>query len=176
MLSGRLDDYAAMLEDPAIVKVLEEADEDPASAFEAAILAPLHQLREPAPTGRYLLIDALDEALARTKGQTIVDLLSSRINRLPPWLRIVATHAQLSSFLRSRSGTLTHEPHITGRSNSFWPGLSAPGIRTSKTLSPSRSRRISRRSSARPRRPRSNSTWPPYGCCSPGSLKKESWP
>jgi predicted ATPase len=91
MLSGRLDDYAAMLEDPAIVKVLEEADEDPASAFEAAILAPLHQLREPALTGRYLLIDALDEALARTKGQTIVDLLSSRINRLPPWLRIVAT-------------------------------------------------------------------------------------
>jgi TIR domain len=50
MLSGRLDDYAAMLEDPAIVKVLEEADEDPASAFEAAILAPLHQLREPALT------------------------------------------------------------------------------------------------------------------------------
>jgi hypothetical protein len=84
MLSGRLDDYAAMLEDPAIVKVLEEADEDPASAFEAAILAPLHQLREPPLTGRYLLIDALDEPLARTKGQTIVDLLSSRINRLPP--------------------------------------------------------------------------------------------
>jgi hypothetical protein len=38
-----------------------------------------------------LLIDALDESLVRSKGQTIVDLLSSRINRLPSWLRIAAT-------------------------------------------------------------------------------------
>ena len=29
---------------------------------------------------------------------------------------------------------------------------------------------------ARPRRPRSNSTWPPSGCCFPGSPKKECWP
>jgi plasmid stabilization system protein ParE len=91
MLSGRLDDYGAMLEDPTIVKVLEDADEDPASAFEAAIIGLLHRLPEPVDTGCYLLIDALDEALAQRKGQTIVDLLSSRINRLPPWLRIVAT-------------------------------------------------------------------------------------
>ena len=109
MLSGRLDDYAAMLEDPAIVKVLEEADEDPASAFEAAILAPLHQLREPALTGRYLLIDALDEALARTKGQTIVDLLSSRINRLPPWLRIVATTRNEQNVLNQLRGLTARE-------------------------------------------------------------------
>jgi WD40 repeat protein len=109
MLSGRLDDYAAMLEDPAIVKVLEEADEDPASAFESAILAPLHQLREPVLTGRYLLIDALDEALARTKGQTIVDLLSSRINRLPPWLRIVATTRNEQNVLNQLRGLTARE-------------------------------------------------------------------
>ena len=29
---------------------------------------------------------------------------------------------------------------------------------------------------ARPRRPRSNSTWPPSGCCFPGSRKKECSP
>jgi hypothetical protein len=29
---------------------------------------------------------------------------------------------------------------------------------------------------AGPRRPRSNSTWPPSGCCFPGSQKKECWP
>ena len=109
MLSGRLDDYAAMLEDPAIVKVLEDADEDPASAFEAAILAPLHQLRDPALTGRYLLIDALDEALARSKGQTIVDLLSSRINRLPPWLRIVATTRNEQNVLNQLRGLTARE-------------------------------------------------------------------
>jgi hypothetical protein len=94
---------------PAIVKVLEEADEDPASAFEAAILAQLHQLREPALTGRYLLIDALDEALARTKGQTIVDLLSSRINRLPPWLRIVATTRNEQNVLNQLRGLTARE-------------------------------------------------------------------
>jgi hypothetical protein len=71
MLYGRLDDYAAMLEDPAIIKVLEEADEDPASAFEAAILTPLLQLPEPAWTGRYLLIDALDEAWSRRKARRL---------------------------------------------------------------------------------------------------------
>ena len=50
-----------------------------------------------------------------------------------------------SSFLRSRSGTLTHEPPTTGQSNSSWPGSSAPGIRTSRISSPSRSPHISKR-------------------------------
>ena len=40
MLSAQLDDYAAMLEDAAIVNALQIADTDPASAFEGAILAP----------------------------------------------------------------------------------------------------------------------------------------
>jgi WD40 repeat protein len=109
MLSGRLDDYAAMLEDPTIVKVLEDADKDPASAFEAAILAPLHQLPEPTGTGRYLLIDALDEALARRNGQTIVDLLSSRINRLPSWLRIAATTRNEQDVLNQLRGLTARE-------------------------------------------------------------------
>ena len=42
-----------------------------------------------------------------------------------------------SSFVRSRFGTLTREPPITGRSNSFWPGSSALGISSLKTSSPS---------------------------------------
>ena len=41
-----------------------------------------------------------------------------------------------SSFLRSRSATCTHGPPITGQSNSFFPGVNEPGIRSSKTLSP----------------------------------------
>jgi hypothetical protein len=40
---------------------------------------------------RYLLIDALDEALMHPKRPTIVEVLAARINRLPPWLGIVAT-------------------------------------------------------------------------------------
>src|SRR6478672_7055991 len=44
------------------------------------------------------------------------------------------------------------EPPITAQSNSSWPGLSAPAIRTSKTLSPSRLAHISKCCNAGPRR------------------------
>src|SRR5271166_3011196 len=40
------------------------------------------------------------------------------------------TRKKFFEFLRSRSATLTHEPPTTGQSNSSWPGLSAPAIRT----------------------------------------------
>jgi hypothetical protein len=73
-----------MLEGAAIVDAIQFAETDPASAFETAILGPLHKLREPERGRRYLLIDALDEALMRTQHPTIVDLLSMRFNLLPP--------------------------------------------------------------------------------------------
>ena len=91
MLAAQLEGYEAMLEAPEISRVLDKADEDPASAFEAAILGPLAKLPRPKTGTRYLLIDALDEALARERRPTIIDVLSTRLNRLPPWLRIVAT-------------------------------------------------------------------------------------
>jgi WD40 repeat protein len=97
MLAARLEGYAEMLEDPGIKGALERADGDPASAFEAVILSPLHNLSPlhsvPKTVGdrRYLLIDALDEALMNPKRPTIVEVLATRINRLPSWLGIVAT-------------------------------------------------------------------------------------
>jgi hypothetical protein len=111
MFATRLDGYAAMLEGPAIVSALKRADTDPASAFEAAILAPLHKFLQPGRVPQYLLIDALDEALTRTQRPTIVDVLSTRLNLLPPSLRIVATtrnEARILSRLRSlRAHTLS---------------------------------------------------------------------
>jgi hypothetical protein len=59
MLAARLEGYAAMLEDPGIKDALERADSDPASAFEDAVLWPLHSLPKTAEDRRYLLIDAL---------------------------------------------------------------------------------------------------------------------
>jgi hypothetical protein len=91
MLSVRLEGYAATLDDPEIKDALERADTDPASAFERAILGPLHELPKPDGNRRYLLIDALDEALAHPKRPTIVDVFSARLRRLPSWLGIVAT-------------------------------------------------------------------------------------
>jgi apoptotic protease-activating factor 1-like protein len=108
MLSAQLADYAAMLEDSAIVNALQFADTDPASAFEGAILSPLHKLQQPKEGRRYLLIDALDEALTRTQRPTIIDVLSARLDRLPPWLRIVATTRSEPSVLRQLGGLCAH--------------------------------------------------------------------
>ena len=80
-----------MLEDPSIKDALERVDSDPASAFEAAVLSPLHSVQQNVGDRRYLLIDALDEALTHPKHPTIVEVLAARINRLPPWLGVVAT-------------------------------------------------------------------------------------
>jgi WD40 repeat protein len=91
MLSTRLDDYAEILNDPAIGKVLENVQTDPANAFEKAILAPLNKLREPAVGRRLLLIDALDEALTHRRRPTIVEMLAMRLALMPRWLGIVAT-------------------------------------------------------------------------------------
>jgi WD40 repeat protein len=108
MLSSQLDGYAAMLEEAVIVDALQFAETDPANAFESAILGPLHKLRQPERGRRYLLIDALDEALMRTQRPTIVDLLSTRLNLLPSWLRIVATTRNEPSVLSQLGSSRAH--------------------------------------------------------------------
>jgi len=96
MIASKLEGYAAQLEDPVIAEALGEAtcSRDPASSLEAGILTPLQKLPAPAAGARYLLIDALDEALLLRSTEarlTIVDVLASRLNLVPPWLRVVAT-------------------------------------------------------------------------------------
>jgi WD40 repeat protein len=96
MIASQLDDYAARLADPTVDEALSEAScaRDPASAFEAGILTPLETVAAPPGGVRYLLVDALDEALALADGPsraTIVDVLASRLERLPSWLRLLAT-------------------------------------------------------------------------------------
>jgi WD40 repeat protein len=94
MIASQLDGYAAQLDDPKVEAALSEGrcDEDPASAFEEAVLNPLHALHVPPGGTRYLLVDALDEALTLRECPTIVHLLSrDRLDRLPGWLKVLAT-------------------------------------------------------------------------------------
>jgi AAA ATPase domain len=122
MIASQLDDYAAQLAVHAVDEALSElrCNDDPASAFEAGILTPLESLPAPAEGVRYILIDALDEALMLGSGSTrgtLVDLLASRLDRLPAWLRLVATspglvfarrhHSRLGLTRRS-AATLPH--------------------------------------------------------------------
>ena len=107
MFSARLDNYAAMLAGSSVLNLLRRSDTDPVSAFEAAILGPLHKIKAPEEGRCYLLIDALDEALARVHRPTIVDVVSTRLDRLPSWLRIVAT-TRNDPFVLGQLGGLRH--------------------------------------------------------------------
>src|ERR1700682_618133 len=114
MIASQLPQCAARLHDPPIKSVLgqEVCERDPFSAFEAGVLTPLQVLRAPDEGVRYLLIYALDESLPRggSGGQgTIVDLLSTFIERLPGWLRIVATSRKESAVLQRLGGLRAHE-------------------------------------------------------------------
>jgi WD40 repeat protein/serine/threonine protein kinase/endogenous inhibitor of DNA gyrase (YacG/DUF329 family) len=91
MLCGRLPEYAKALGCASVINSLRRADTDPESAFEAAVLAPLHKIKQPHRKRCYLLIDALDESLARAGPPTIFDVLCTRLERLPPWLGLIAT-------------------------------------------------------------------------------------
>lgn len=112
MIASQLDAYAAMMRDPGVQEALSPAkcQSDPASALERGVLAPLERLHAPEGGPRYLLIDALDESLfLKTGSGTIVDLLASRLDRLPPWLRIVATTRKEKDVLNPLRGRRAEE-------------------------------------------------------------------
>jgi WD40 repeat protein len=112
MIAGKLEDYAALLADPNLREILNEAScrEDPGSAFERAVLTPLQHLHAPAEGARYLLVDALDEALLVPPGQLdIVSMLASRLDRLPPWLRLIATTRKEPAVLERLAGLAAEE-------------------------------------------------------------------
>ena len=104
MLAARLEDYAAMLEDPGIKGTLERADTDPASAFETAILSPLQSVPKTAGDGRYLLIDALDEALCTPNGPPLSRCLPRALIGCHPGLASLPPHAASPACLRQLRG------------------------------------------------------------------------
>ena len=93
MIAGQLEEYSRKIGQSPVGQRLsrEQCDKDPASAFEEGILIPLQEIKAPEQGVRYILIDALDEALLHEGRPNIVDILATRLNRLPTWLRIVAT-------------------------------------------------------------------------------------
>ncbi|MFH1266156.1 MAG: WD40 repeat domain-containing protein, partial [Planctomycetota bacterium] len=109
ILARRLELYAAKLEDPALGEALgrSQCEADPGIAFEKGVLAPLKALPAPEAGACYFLVDALDEALAPQGAlvpTTIVDVLESRLDRLPPWVRILATTRDEGTTLRQLRG------------------------------------------------------------------------
>jgi Tol biopolymer transport system component len=90
-LACRFPAYQAWLEAPALRERLREAQRDPVAAWTRGVLAPLGQIEHPGTDVRYLVVDALDEALEWDGSRNSVDVLSQGLRQLPPWLRIIAT-------------------------------------------------------------------------------------
>lgn len=107
MIASRIPAYVAIIEQPDIADVLEQSqiDTNPQHSFYVGVVASL--ARVPAPEGgvRYLLIDALDEAMLGGRSDvTIVDLLEPYLRQFPSWLRVVATTRKERTVLDRLSG------------------------------------------------------------------------
>jgi WD40 repeat protein len=97
-LASAIPAYAESINlDQDLQQALDRAHEDAASAFERAVLGPLGRLEAPADGYKCIVIDALDESLefdnfqGEQKTHHIVELLASRAELLPEWLKIFAT-------------------------------------------------------------------------------------
>jgi hypothetical protein len=115
--ASRIQPYADAIENSEIRMMLERAELDPPSAFELAVLAPLGRMNAPQEGRFFLCIDALDEAATFKEGPDIVDLLSSRIDRLPPWIRVIATTRNDKAVLRQLAALRGTEIDAGGAEN-----------------------------------------------------------
>jgi WD40 repeat protein len=93
-LAQNLPGYRARVESNAMARQqLDRAEEDPGSAFEAAILNPLAGVHHQG--AHLIIIDALDESLdleeTETRGGTLVKLLAEKVPRFPSWVRFLVT-------------------------------------------------------------------------------------
>ena len=115
--ASRLPQYADQIERPEIRRILEMAELDPSSAFELGVLDPLARLKAPFEDPSFLCIDALDEAVTFKEGLSIVSLLESRIDRLPSWLKIIATTRNDKAVMRQLGGIRATAIDASGEEN-----------------------------------------------------------
>ena len=95
MTASQINRYAQALDYAEITEALsrDHCEADPACALERLILSPLRGFAAPEEGVRYILIGALDNTRTSygVRSRSIVDILTSRLDRLPSWMRIVAT-------------------------------------------------------------------------------------
>jgi predicted Ser/Thr protein kinase len=104
LLISRVAGFSSRLAAPGVAEALADAEADPVVAFRRAVLDPLTPAEGEKPPVRYLVIDALDEALAHKGGMNIVDVLVNEVERLPRGIRILATTRKEREVLTRLSG------------------------------------------------------------------------
>ena len=111
MIARRLPEYGNIVSNSSYIQRSFNLDciqnHDPVGCFEQTIITPLRNLKnEPIHTW-FIIVDALDEC--RSQGETshsIIYLLENKINRFPPWLKLIVTS-------RNESDALVHSTKIT---------------------------------------------------------------
>jgi hypothetical protein len=89
MLASRLPSYAQFSDAPQYRRLLRHnaIGRDPANSLDQGVIALLRQL--PASRQRLIIIDGLDEAQLVDPRENILTLLSSRLERFPPWISFI---------------------------------------------------------------------------------------
>ena len=90
MLASQLPEYDDCLAERDVMDALSGA-KDAATAFSQGVIEPLGKIKAPKNGVHFILVDALDEAVLYEGNVNIVDVLLGRVERLPSWLRVVAT-------------------------------------------------------------------------------------
>ncbi len=90
MLASQLPEYDDCLTEREVMDAMSGA-KDAATAFSLGVIEPLGRIKAPKNGVHFILVDALDEAVLYKGSVNIVDVLLGRVERLPSWLRVVAT-------------------------------------------------------------------------------------
>ena len=96
MIGRRLPEYGYIVTNTTYIQRSLKEDcshyQDPVGCFELAVLSPLRNLKDKPREKWFVVVDALDECLTQVEtGHSIVYLLSNKIHRFPPWLKVVMT-------------------------------------------------------------------------------------
>lgn len=136
MIARRLPTYAKLIGEETIESALgdERCEKDPGGTFLECIVQPLNMLPPPDDGVRYILVDAIDEALGFLGQRTIPDVLDSYIRRFPSWLRLVATTRkeprvmQCLSGLRAKHMDASDERNLQDLTTYLYQRLSEPSL------------------------------------------------
>jgi hypothetical protein len=88
MLCGTLPAYRTLLRGSE--DLVRSLNAQPASMLWEGVLQPLRSLPAP-PSPRYIVIDALDEAMDTVGTTSIPQLLAGALDEFPPWLKLMVT-------------------------------------------------------------------------------------
>jgi len=104
MVASSIDEYRdIILSDFFVQKVLQNnCPQDPEWCFQEGIVTPLTKLQHQPKLPWYIIIDALDECTANKA--EILNILMSKVRRLPRWLKLIITSRNMSTVTTSLKG------------------------------------------------------------------------